>query len=194
MRFFNTHHRVFLPLSLGRLSVMLCIGIIAQGFVGCTDKKQSYPEAGEAFPLTVLNQLKKVDDNNIDLKNKTLLINLWATWCAPCRREMPDLQKLSEKLDQTKFAVIGISVDDDINLVKEFLLQYKIGFSNFQDENLAIAAKQLGIDAYPETFIISPTGITLMRISGEQSWDEDFFMNLLQNADQTRRETTGSRV
>jgi len=179
MRIFNTHHRVLQMASPDRLLLILLIGIMAYGLPGCTDKKQNNANIGEAFPLLVLNQLKSINGTNNDFSNKTLLINFWATWCTPCRKEMPDLQKLSETLDQSQFAVIGISVDDDSNLVKEFLLQYKIRFTNFQDENLKVASQLLGIQAFPETFIVSPTGIIIVRITGEQLWDKNFFNDLI---------------
>ena len=179
MRIFNTHHRIFQMTSSGRLLLILLIGIMAYGLPGCTDKKQNNANIGEAFPLLVLNQLKSINGTNTDFSNKTLLINFWATWCTPCRKEMPDLQKLSETLDQSQFAVIGISVDTDTNLVKEFLILHRIRFANYQDDNFQIATQLLGIEAFPETFVVSPTGTILKRISGEQFWDENFFKSLL---------------
>lgn len=179
MRIFNTYHRILQMASSGRLLLILLIGIMAYGLPGCTDKKQNNANIGEAFPLLVLNQLKSINATNTDFSNKTLLINFWATWCTPCRKEMPDLQKLSETLDQSQFAVIGISVDTDTNLVKEFLILHRIRFANYQDDNFQIATQLLGIEAFPETFVVSPTGTILKRISGEQFWDEKFFKSLL---------------
>ena len=179
MRIINTHHGIFQMASSGRLLLILLIGVMAYGLPGCTDKKQNNANIGEVFPLLVLNQLKSINGTNTDFSNKTLLINFWATWCTPCRKEMPDLQKLSETLDQSQFAVIGISVDTDTNLVKEFLIQHRIRFANYQDDNFQIATQLLGIEAFPETFVVSPTGTILKRISGEQFWDENFFKSLL---------------
>ena len=184
MRIFNAHHRVFQTDTLSQLFTVLFILIIAQGLSGCTDKIPNYPKAGEIFPLSILSQVNNLGDKKVDLKNKTLLINFWATWCTPCRKEMPDLQKLSDALDQSQFAVIGISVDDDINLIKEFLLRHEIRFINFQDEKLKIASQLLNIQVFPETFIVSPTGTIIKRVTGEQIWDENMFKNLLDNAHQ----------
>jgi peroxiredoxin len=93
---------------------------------------------------------------------------------------MPDLQKLSDSLDAEHFAVIGISVDNDSNLIREFLLQYKINFRNFQDENFRLASQQLGIKTYPETFIVSPRGIITRRISEAISRDQNIMKQLLE--------------
>jgi len=192
MRIFNTHHRVFQTDTLAQLFTVLFILIIAQGLSGCTDKIPSNPKAGEIFPLSILNQVNNLGDKKIDLKNKTLLINFWATWCTPCRKEMPDLQKLSDALDQSQFAVIGISVDDDTNLVKEFLLRYEIRFIIFQDEKLKIASQLLNIQVFPETFIVSHTGTIIKRVTGEQIWDEKMFKNLLDNAHQVETKLAAS--
>ncbi|RLA08298.1 MAG: hypothetical protein DRQ59_13985 [Gammaproteobacteria bacterium] len=186
----SKYHRIFQAHNFRQISLMLLIGVLVQNLSGCAEKKQGYPKAGDAFPLTALNQIKILGNKAPELNNKTLLINFWATWCTPCRKEMPHLQKLSEALDQDKFAVIGISVDDDANLVKEFLLQYKIRFINFQDENLEIASRLLGIQAFPETFIVAPSGVIIKRISGEQIWDVKFLKTHLENTHQVEAYST----
>lgn len=143
-------------------------------FAICTscDKEQvGQLEEGQAFPIAALSVLKTIDGQQFSYKNKTLVINFWATWCPPCRKEMPDLQQLSNTMDMNQFAIIGISVDSDINLIKEFLLQNEIKFSNYQDDDQKLSRDSLGIRAYPETFIISPKGITIKRILGEQRWN-----------------------
>jgi len=193
MEIINTRHSIFQIDILPQLSTRLFILITALGLSGCTGKTQNYPDAGEIFPLSILNQVRNIDDRKIDFNNKTLLINFWATWCAPCRKEMPDLQKLSEALDQSQFAVIGISVDDDTNLVKEFLLRHEIRFINFQDEKLKIASQLLDIQVFPETFIVSPTGTIIKRITGEQAWDEKLFKNLLENTYQVETKLSANR-
>ncbi len=194
MRLISTYHRIFQTDNIRQLSLMLLIGILAHGLSGCIEKEQSYPKAGDDFPLTALNQARVLGNKMPDLKNKTLLINFWATWCTPCRKEMPHLQKLSEALDQDKFAVIGISVDEDTNLVKEFLLGYKIRFTNFQDKNLEIATRLLGIQAFPETFIVAPSGVIIKRISGEQIWDENFLKIHLENMHKVEANSTVART
>ena len=148
-----------------RLVKVLCIGLLMQGLTSCMDAEKPYPGTGETFPLSALEQMTPVGKSNIDIEGKTLLINFWATWCAPCREEMPALQKLSDSLDPERFVVIGISVDKDRNLIREFILQYGIGFPNFQDDKLRLASDLLGIITFPETFIVSPRGVITRRIS-----------------------------
>jgi thiol-disulfide isomerase/thioredoxin len=134
------------------------------------DDKQVIKE-GDAFPALTLYSPDGESVNTRDLLGKTLIINFWASWCTPCRKEMPDLEALSQSADASEYIVIGISVDEDINLMKEFILQNKIKFSNFYDNNQTIAQNILNIKAYPETFIVSPDGILKKRIIGQQRWN-----------------------
>ena len=121
---------------------------------------------GSRFPLDALMQTTDLGTSRTALEGRTLVINFWATWCAPCREEMPMLQQLSDRLDPNRFAVIGVSVDDDANLVREFLLRHDIRFHSFQDRGMRLARETLGIVAYPQTFIVTPRGLISDRIDG----------------------------
>lgn len=82
---------------------------------------------------------------------------------------MPYLQQLSDSLDSSEYAIIGISVDEDSNLVKEFLLQYDINYPNYLDVDQLLATEQFGIIAFPETILVSSEGIIVSRITGQLS-------------------------
>ena len=150
---------------------MICLGLLLQFPPGCSDSARKNAAEGDSFPLQMLNELSLISDRRPSLDGKTLLINFWATWCAPCRREMPDLQRLSDGLDPERYAVIGISVDKDVNLVREFLLQYQIRFPIYLDAGKHLAVERLGINSYPQTFVVSPAGVIAQRIDKPISWD-----------------------
>ncbi len=116
------------------------------------------------------------------LNDKLVVVHFWATWCAPCRKEMPSLERLSQKLDPNKFALIGISVDEDVNLVKEFKLKYGIQFANYIDIDMPLAKGHFGATAFPETFIISRDGKLLRHMIGEHEWDTPAMLKLLNDA------------
>lgn len=166
--------------------IMLAMLILS----ACAKKEIDALKQGDKFPLAVL--LKLITDSNkpVDIRGKLLLINFWASWCTPCRKEMPDLQALSETLDKNKFLVIGISIDTDKNLMQEFLLQHKIHFSNYQDPDQQLASQQLAIQAYPETFIVSPTGIIIKRITGKQAWNSKTMHSLIRSFYQEKKSNT----
>jgi thiol-disulfide isomerase/thioredoxin len=114
-------------------------------------------------------------------RGKVLILNFWATWCTPCRVEMPDLEALSQRLDKSRYEVVGVTVDQDLNLAREFLLQQGVTFDQYADMGMSLAADLLKISGYPETLIISPEGRLIKRISGLQPWaDADYVQGLLE--------------
>jgi len=137
---------------------------------------------GAKSPSLNVNVGEKVSDLNVKSLNgedevlslktgKVLIVNLWATWCAPCRHEMPSLDRLSTLLDKTKFSVIGISVDEDDHVAREFLIERKVAFKNYLDPAMAVANDIFGVRVFPSTFVISPDGILLKVIEGWRDWD-----------------------
>ena len=155
---------------------MACVGLILQSLAACEQTRETIAE-GDTFPLKPLATLPLLGGTMPDLSGKTLLINFWATWCEPCREEMPYLQQLSERLDPARYAVLGVSVDEDANLVREFLLQYRIAFANLQDAAGDLATSRLGLDTYPQTFVVTPQGIIERRIDEAISRDTQIFGN-----------------
>ena len=141
------------------------LGLVFLLLSGCSDTADPGASVGSRFPLDALLQSPDLGGDRGTLQGRTLVINFWATWCAPCREEMPLLQQLSDRLDPERYAVVGVSVDEDRNLVQEFLLQYGIRFRTFQDGEMSLARDLLGIVSYPQTFIVSPQGIITARIA-----------------------------
>jgi thiol-disulfide isomerase/thioredoxin len=169
MILFSLIHPGFFRAENGRLGKKVMALSLLMLLTACTDKTQESAQRGDAFPLSILSKERNLKQQDIDLSNKKLLINFWATWCQPCREEMPFLQELSDNLDPREYAIIGVSIDDDSNLVKEFLLEYNIRYPNFLDENGEIASERLDIKVLPETLLISSRGIILNRITGKLS-------------------------
>lgn len=102
-------------------------------------------------------------------RGRTVVLNVWATWCPPCRREMPALQALSHQLRSEGIAVLGLSADQDRFLAQEFLAEQQITFRNFIDRD-AVALDALSISALPETLIINRDGDIVIRVIGERDW------------------------
>jgi len=194
MQIIKSYYLTFHAKSIRSISMLLLLAASISSLPGCSDRNQGYPNVGEAFPLSTLDQIEPLDSRHVELADKILLINFWATWCSPCRKEMPDLQRLSETLDGDRFAVIGISVDEDSNLVREFLLENQIRFANYQDRDQVLASRLLGIQAFPETYIVAPGGLILHRVSGEQVWNEKTFEALLGKRQTATDSPTGERI
>jgi thiol-disulfide isomerase/thioredoxin len=100
-----------------------------------------------------------------DYKGKVVLLNFWATYCVPCRTEIPWFIEFEKTYRDKGFAVVGISMDEEWGVVKPYLaekkINYRIGLGN--DE---LAQKYGGLDALPETFLIDREGKVVSRHVG----------------------------
>jgi len=132
-----------------------------------------------APPFTVVD-LEGKDFDLQSLKGKTVLLNFWAPWCAPCVQEMPELETLSKKLAPKGLVVVGVAVDEHVSSIINF--QKKAGLSFLLvvdgDRNVSNSYKVKG---YPESFFIDKdgkvvlfhdpeTGDATVRIVGPRSW------------------------
>lgn len=107
-----------------------------------------------------------------DWRGKVVLVNVWATWCAPCREEMPTLDRLQKKLGSDKFEVVALSVDQaGASVVKKFFDE--IGVENLGilvDEQMG-ALRELAIYGLPATILINAKGQEIGRVVGPAEWD-----------------------
>jgi thiol-disulfide isomerase/thioredoxin len=102
-------------------------------------------------------------------RGKPLIINVWASWCGPCRQEMSSLQRLSQIDTGKQFRVIGISTDDDAIAATEYVVKSKLSFENFVDHNLLLE-NMLGANTIPLTLLVDANGRVLAKIRGSRDW------------------------
>lgn len=106
-----------------------------------------------------------------DYRGKVLLINVWATWCQPCRVEMPALERLSRTLAGTDFRVLAVSIDDaDSTTVTAFARQLGLTFDVLHNRSGDIqrAYQTTGV---PESFVVDRHGIIVKKVIGAAEWD-----------------------
>ena len=106
-----------------------------------------------------------------DFRGKPLIINVWASWCGPCRAEMASLERLAQRYNGKEFNIIGISTDDYANAAKAFIKQTEITFENFLDSKLLLE-NMLGANTIPLTILISANGRVLEKVRGAYVWDD----------------------
>ena len=128
---------------------------------------------GDHFPELKVSTLSGAPASTQQFAGKALVVNVWATWCGPCRRELPSLQRLANSLDPQRFAVIGVSIDSDDHLLREFLNDRKVTFPNFHDMQMSAARDVLGLRAYPSTFLVSSDGIVRHVVERAEAWDSE---------------------
>ncbi len=129
---------------------------------------------GDMFPMIKLHGLSGNIVYSRELfKGKIVVFNVWASWCPPCRKEMPDLIKLSRILPKSQFLVVGLSVDKNIDDVRIFVHDHKLPFPIFLDQGgITIAAPKLGISKYPETLVMNRKGKIITKVIGPYPWAE----------------------
>ena len=106
-----------------------------------------------------------------DYRGRVVLLNVWATWCPPCRVEMPSLERLHRKLAGPDFAVVAVSIDDgDASTVMAFVGELGLGFDVLQDKGGRIQQiyQTTGV---PESFVIDRDGVIIKKVIGAAEWD-----------------------
>ncbi|HXM37231.1 MAG TPA: TlpA disulfide reductase family protein [Gemmatimonadales bacterium] len=106
-----------------------------------------------------------------DYKGKVVLLNIWATWCPPCRVEMPSMQHLQQKLAGTDFRLVAVSVDEeDSTVVNKFVRQLGLTFEILHDQDGTIR-RIYQTTGVPESFVLDRDGVIVKKIIGAADWD-----------------------
>ena len=113
-----------------------------------------------------------------DLKGKFVLVNFWATWCNPCKVEMPLLEKLHQTLKSEKFTVLGLHVGPGPENIEEFKKLMPISFPIYVDTDLEV---NWGIPGLPTTFLMNPEGKLIYRAVGKREFASDEMVNFLKS-------------
>ncbi len=165
----------------GGIALVICVVVANLTACDTPPSPQAQVNTGARFPELQLTNLKGEPASTAQFAGKVLVLNVWATWCAPCRKELPSLQRLSEQLDPQHFAVVGMSVDTDLHVVREFLIERKVTFTNLQDADMRIARNVLGVRAYPSTYFVSADGVVRRVVGGAQPWDNPEWLALIRS-------------
>jgi len=138
------------------------------------------PASGQLAPDFALPDLEGNHWQLSQHRGQVLLINFWATWCAPCREEMPALERLHQALGSERFEVIGIHSGPSSDM-DQFLAETPVSFTILMDTNLAL--DDWRIQALPTTFLIDAEGHARYWVSGIREWDsaeaQEFFASFL---------------
>jgi len=132
------------------------------------------PAAGAALlPVVAMQRLDGTATTTAEWRGRPLVLNIWATWCPPCRSEMPSLQRLADRLEADGIGVAALSVDEDANLVREFVLKYGIRFPVAIAAAPSQAMSALGAVALPLTLYVDAEGRIIERVMGQRDWADE---------------------
>lgn len=151
------------------LGPALLAGVIA---AGCApgDPGLGGPEADltrwEANSLADGNRLR------FEARDGAVVLNVWATWCEPCRREMASLEAAHRELAARGIRVVGVSIDRDVLLAREYARRMGITFTNLSDPAQELARDRLGVKRLPTTLGVGADGRLRWRDEAARDWAE----------------------
>ncbi len=141
--------------------------------VGAAAAADLKPWAGGPPPALALKDLDGGSHRLSDYRGKVILVNFWATWCGPCRDEMPSIQELKDKLAGKPFVVLAVNLDEPESRIRKFLSQMKkLDFTILLDPERK-AARAWGARILPATYIIGPDGKIRYSLVGEIDWGNE---------------------
>ncbi len=163
------------------IAVAVVIGVVVFG------GKQSYTptNVGSLSLDFTLPDLEGKEVSFSQFKGKVIFLNFWATWCEPCKEEMPSMQLLYDTFKRRSFVVVAVSVDKTKpDVVKKFVKDYKLTFPILHDRRGKIKEKYK-TTGVPETFIIDQNGVIAEKVWGARNWDDPYaikkILSLLDN-------------
>ena len=113
-----------------------------------------------------------------DLKGQVVLINFWATWCGPCRKEMPLLEQIQKKYAPLGFTMLGVNVEEDTRLMEAFLKDVPVTFPILLDPANGVS-KLYNVSAMPSTVIVDRKGNLRFIHQGYQPGDESKYQDMI---------------
>ncbi len=154
-------------------------------FTACTkaESPKKSAVAAEKNPAPNVTVTSLADGSTLklsDLKGKVVLLNFWATWCPPCREEIPSMMKLNSLMAGKPFQMVAISIDEGGRKdIESFFKESGFSLPTYLDES-GSSTKAYGITGVPESFIIDKKGVLVKKIIGGLAWDSPETVSFLE--------------
>jgi len=173
-------------------AILALIGFLASADRGIAAPARSELSVGQMQNFTFFDSPKQMNGISFvdaqgrklgleDFRGKFVLVNLWATWCGPCRREMPSLDRLQARLSGDEFTVLALSQDrKGVAAVEKFLTQVGIKNLGVFVDSSARSARTLGAIGLPTTILLNKEGGVIGRLIGPAEWDSDEAVRLIE--------------
>ena len=145
---------------------------LAAAFAAVAGAAELKPWAGGATPTLTLQDLAGANHALADYRGKVVLVNFWATWCEPCRDEMPSIERLRRSFPGRPFAVLAVNLAEPETRIRAFLEKMPLDFPVLLDRDTSVA-KAWRARILPATFIIGPDGRIRYSHLGELDWSQD---------------------
>ena len=146
-------------------ALLACLALAAGG--GHAQALKPWP--GGATPALELAEPNGKVHRLADYGGTTVLVNFWATWCAPCRAEMPSMERLRREMEGRPFVILAVNVGEGPRIASEFAEKLSLEFPILLDRKSRVA-RAWGAKVLPASYLIGPDGRVRYRILGELDW------------------------
>ncbi len=146
------------------IGIIIVVG--AGAWFGLPEAKKRVSVGDVATPFTLPDLEGKMHGLP---EGEVVLLNFWATWCPPCRKEMPSMATLHRKYAEKGLKVVAVSVDRDANDLSAFVREYELPFQVLHDADSSVS-HSYAVFRYPETFLIDRQGKVRYYFSGAVEW------------------------
>ncbi len=157
------------------LLILVCCSAL---FIASCGPGPKVAEIGQPAPDFTLVDRKGKTWTLSELKGQVVFVNFWATWCPPCREEMPSMQRLYTRLPKDKFKMLAILNSDDPALGDKFVAKIGVTMPILNDQINNIGSKY-GLTGLPETFIVDKQGVLREKLVGPAQWDSTEIIEML---------------
>jgi thiol-disulfide isomerase/thioredoxin len=148
-------------------------GIAILALLAATFPAAAQPPSSRAVPkvgdLAPAFSLKTLDGNTLtrdNLKGKVVVLDFWATWCAPCVRALPELKDLKKKNASQPVVVVSVSVDDNRKVVEDFVRGHEMDWPQVWDQGMEATVGLFRVNNFPTYIVIGPDGRIVTRAQG----------------------------
>jgi cytochrome c biogenesis protein CcmG/thiol:disulfide interchange protein DsbE len=163
----------YIQIAMGAMALLLLVAIYMP-------LHETLVQVGDRAPEFSIKADNGRTYTQADFGGKLLVVNFWATWCPPCREELPSLDALQRTLGPKGLVVLAISVDKDDKVYRDFLAANKVAITTARDPSQDIN-REYGTVQFPESYIIDQSGKVVEKIISSTNWMDERMVSHVQS-------------